>query len=137
MKLHAMTGVRTNVVTAVEATDWRMARLPAVPAPVATTAQNFAHPRGQRRQGVLVQGQPASRGRYWAPLRARSETPTGGVMTSDPPSPSERYLPRGHDVPLLRLQAGHLPANYHQRSNVETTFSMIKAKFGGSLCSKS
>ena len=26
---------------------------------------------------------------------------------------------------------------YHQRSNVETTFSMIKAKFGDSLCSKS
>lgn len=26
--------------------------------------------------------------------------------------------------------------HYHQRSNVETTFSMIKAKFGGSLRSK-
>ena len=28
-------------------------------------------------------------------------------------------------------------AHYHQRSNVETTFSMIKAKFGDSLRSKS
>jgi transposase len=26
--------------------------------------------------------------------------------------------------------------HYHQRSNVETTFSMVKAKFGGSLRSK-
>ena len=26
--------------------------------------------------------------------------------------------------------------HYHKRSNVETAFSMIKAKFGGSLCSK-
>jgi transposase len=28
-------------------------------------------------------------------------------------------------------------AHYHKRSNVETTFSMIKAKFGGSLRPKS
>ena len=28
-------------------------------------------------------------------------------------------------------------AHYHKRSNVETTFSMIKAKFGDSLRSKS
>ena len=28
-------------------------------------------------------------------------------------------------------------AHYHQRSNVETTFSMIKGKFGDSLRSKS
>ncbi len=28
-------------------------------------------------------------------------------------------------------------SRYHQRSNVETTFSMIKAKFGDSLRSKS
>jgi transposase len=28
-------------------------------------------------------------------------------------------------------------SHYHKRSNVETTFSMIKAKFGGSLRSKS
>jgi len=27
--------------------------------------------------------------------------------------------------------------HYHQRSNVETTFSMIKKKFGGALRSKS
>jgi transposase len=27
--------------------------------------------------------------------------------------------------------------HYHKRSNVETTFSMIKAKFGERLCSKS
>ena len=26
--------------------------------------------------------------------------------------------------------------HYHKRSNVETTFSMIKAKFGGSIRSK-
>ena len=27
-------------------------------------------------------------------------------------------------------------AHYHKRSNVETTFSMIKAKFGGAVRSK-
>lgn len=30
----------------------------------------------------------------------------------------------------------HFMASYHKRSNVETTFSMIKAKFGDSLRSK-
>jgi transposase len=32
---------------------------------------------------------------------------------------------------------GAFLAHYHRRSNVETTFHMIKAKFGGSLLSKS
>ena len=29
-----------------------------------------------------------------------------------------------------------LPSHYHKRSNVETVFSMIKAKFGGSVRAK-
>ena len=38
---------------------------------------------------------------------------------------------------LFAYQRDTFLARYHQRSNVETTFSMIKAKFGGSLLSKS
>ncbi|MCU1495571.1 MAG: transposase family protein [Acidimicrobiaceae bacterium] len=38
---------------------------------------------------------------------------------------------------LLSYQRDTFLARYHQRSNVETTFSMIKAKFGDSLRSKS
>jgi len=38
---------------------------------------------------------------------------------------------------LFAYQRDAFLSRYHQRSNVETTFSMIKAKFGGSLRSKS
>ena len=38
---------------------------------------------------------------------------------------------------LFVYQRDTFLARYHQRSNVETTFSMIKAKFGDSLRSKS
>jgi transposase len=38
---------------------------------------------------------------------------------------------------LFSYQRDTFLARYHQRSNVETTFSMITAKFGDSLRSKS
>jgi transposase len=34
------------------------------------------------------------------------------------------------------LRRGEFMQHYHNRSNVETTFSMVKAKFGGSIKSK-
>src|ERR1017187_6115250 len=42
VKLHAMTGVRTNIVTAVEMTDWRGADSPRFAPLLATTAANFS-----------------------------------------------------------------------------------------------
>jgi hypothetical protein len=68
------------------------------------------------------------------------------------------YIPFKGDVPAVQAVAQPLPgvvtawarmyhmfayqrdtflSHYHQRSNVETTFSMIKRKFGDSLRSKS
>ncbi len=38
---------------------------------------------------------------------------------------------------LFAYERDTFRANYHKRSNVETTFSMIKAKFGDALLSKS
>lgn len=37
---------------------------------------------------------------------------------------------------LFMYQREEFSAHYHKRSNVETTFSMIKAKFGGRIRSK-
>jgi hypothetical protein len=39
VKLHAMTGVRTNIVTAVELTDWRGSDATQFPALLATTGR--------------------------------------------------------------------------------------------------
>ena len=36
-------------------------------------------------------------------------------------------------VSLLLLQPRRFMENYHKRTNVETTFTMIKAKFGDAL----
>jgi hypothetical protein len=41
VKLHAMTGVRTNIVTAVELTDWRSNDTNYLRPTLATKAQNF------------------------------------------------------------------------------------------------
>lgn len=37
---------------------------------------------------------------------------------------------------MFMYRSAEFLARYHQRSNVETTFSMIKRKFGGSLRSR-
>lgn len=37
---------------------------------------------------------------------------------------------------LLRSQEGEFLKHYHRRSNVESTFGAIKAKFGGNVRSK-
>src|ERR671924_1861732 len=42
----------------------------------------------------------------------------------------------GENVLLLQLSAGRVSAHYHKRSNVESTFSMIKAKFRDHVRSK-
>ena len=56
--------------------------------------------------------------------------------TLGPPRPSQirrEHLNPANTTHALTSGTSH----YHQRSNVETTFSMIKAKFGDSLRSKS
>jgi transposase len=141
VKLHAMTGVLTNIVTAVELSDWRSHDTNYFRSTLATTAEN----------GFTIRDMTADKA-YTSKANLQAVDDLGGTA----------FIPfRGHKdsgpVPAIHTQA-FIPefstawqkmyalfvyqrdtflSRYHARSNVETTFSMIKAKFGDSLRSKS
>jgi transposase len=136
VKLHAMTGVRTNIVTAVELSGGHSHDTNYFRPLLATTVGNDFVPRDvtadkaysskANHQAVADAGAvayipflgvPAHAG---IPPEARSETSIFYRM---------QYL--------FAYQRDTFLSHYHQRSNVETTFSMIKRKFGDSLRSKS
>jgi len=158
VKLHTMTGVRTNVVTSVEVTDLRGADSPQFAPLVAATTENFtlrdvtadkAYSSRKNLQLVADAG-----GNPFIPFRGMDRggtiTPPGGVVPTGqtPAAIPAVYNPQA-TLPgvgmsawtrmyhLFAYQRDTFLSRYHARSNVETTFSMIKAKFGDSLRSKS
>lgn len=127
VKLHAMTGVTTNVVTAAEVTGWTAADSPYFRPLLATTAEHSTWS-GLSRQGVPEPRQYRRREKFGAmpfiPFKSNSKPGTGD-------SGWERMYHR------FAYERETFLARYHKRSNVETTFSMIKAKFGDSLLARS
>ena len=131
VKAHLMCGVKTNIVTAVEVTETESADAPYLPPFVETTARGF--------EVSEVSGDKA----YVSKKNLRAVQAVGATP----------YIPfRANSVARNRKQK-HDPlwermyhyynfnrseflAHYHKRSNVETTFAMIKAKFGGAVRSK-
>lgn len=129
LKVHVMTGVTTNVVTAVEVTDAYAGDSPQFKPLLLTTAENFLM--------NSVSGDKA----YSAETNLRLVTSnhaqpyipfkTGASLTNPESSALWKQLYRE----FLYNQEWFMQ-HYHQRSNVETTFSMVKSKFGERLRSK-
>jgi transposase len=126
VKAHIMTGVKTNVVTAVEIHDRYAADSPQVLPLLQTTARNFtikevsgdkAYSRRENVEAVCALDA--------FPAIAFKSNATGGVGGA-----FERlfYYYSCHREEFLK--------SYHKRSNVESTFSMVKAKFGDAVRSK-
>lgn len=127
LKLHAMIGTKTNVLTAVQVTGHDMHDAPILPQLVAETAAQF--------NVASVSADKAYSG------HANLETITAVGATP--------YIPfkmnaTGHTKSALWNKLFHyfhmnqdefLP-RYHTRSNVESTFSAMKRKFGDTLRSK-
>jgi transposase len=136
IKLHAMTGVRTNIVTAVEISGWRSHDSNYFRPLLATTAENFT-PRE-----ISADKAYSSKANLAAvdDLGATPYIPFRGAIAAvqgvfpDVPSGTSAFYRMQH---LFAYQRDTFLSHYHKRSNVETTFSMIKAKFGDSLRSKS
>ncbi|HXY42676.1 MAG TPA: transposase [Acidimicrobiales bacterium] len=147
VKLHAMTGVLTNVVTAVEMTGYKGADSPQFPQLVADTAANFtlhdvtADKAYSSRKNLQVVADAG--GNPYIPFRAT----TGPFKAGPDAAAAVTAVPNWKPLPwapawvkmqhLFAYQRDTFLTRYHQRSNVETTFSMIKRKFGDSLRSKS
>ena len=136
-----MTGVRTNIVTAVEICGWRCDDTTYFRPLLATTGENFtyrnvtadkAYSGKENLQAVADGG-----GTPYIPFKA------SGRCTDPRRAGPQRHLPGVGASAWVRMyhlfayQRDTFLSRYHQRSNVETTFSMIKAKFGDSLRSKS
>ena len=126
LKAHLMVGVKTNVVTSVEVTDGNANDSPYLPQLVNATASRF--------QIEEVSGDKA----YISKRNLAAVVAVGAVP----------YIPfkentTGEGPELWRKMYHFYQYNrqtflthYHKRSNVETTFSMIKGKFGGAVRSK-
>lgn len=132
VKTHLMCGVKTHVVTSVEVTPHQSADTLQFPALVAQTAKTFDinevsadKAYSDRRNLHAVQ---AVGGTAYIPFKSNS---TG--MGDHHHNFDGLWNRMWH---FYNFNQGVFMEHYHKRSNVESTFSMIKAKFGSSVKAK-
>jgi transposase len=132
IKTHIMTGVKTNVITAIEATVSESSDIRQLPYLVNETARQFT-----------MQEVSADKG-YSARKSLHAITAVGATpfipfqaQATGLPNTSRKYDALWHYMhAFYNFNRAEFNAHYHKRSNVETTFSMIKAKFGASVRAK-
>jgi transposase len=129
LKIHITTGVKTNVITAVEVTDAHANDSRFFKPLVEATAQNFAMRQVSGDKAYLsgknLQVAVDAHAMPYIPFKVNS---TGGDKKS-----SALFKKMFH---FYSYNSERFMQNYHKRSNVESTFHMIKSKFGDSLRSK-
>lgn len=141
LKAHVMVGVQTNVVTSIEVTTIHGADCPRLPQLLDVTGERFkvrsvaadkAYISHKNLDAIVAAGafplipfkeHHNPKGAYWRG--------TGGGKNSEP---SRALWKRMYDY--YNQNRREFLDSYHQRSNVETTFSMIKAKFGSYVRSR-
>ncbi len=129
VKVHLMCGVKTNIVTSVEITDRFAGDSPQFKPLVDATAENFALRQVSADKAYLSTGNMKAVKDHYAtpyiPFKANSRTNERRHSTL--------WKQMYH---FYSYNQERFMQNYHKRSNVETTFMMIKAKFGDALRSK-
>ena len=126
VKVHLMCCVKTNVVTAIEIGERNASDTKQLPALVATTAEHFAMAEVSADKGY------ASANNIETVKNVGAE-PFIAFRTSDTGWTGGAWA-KAFGYFLYRRE--EFLAHYHKRSNVETTFSMIKRKFGDFVRSK-
>lgn len=143
VKIHLMCGVKTNIVTAVEISDRFAGDSPYFKPLVDATAQNFVMQEVSADKAYLsaanLQTVVDHAAMPYIPFKSNSK-PNWGLGTQQTHDENARWRSK---TTLWRRMYHYYSYNqtwflqqYHKRSNVESTFSMIKAKFGDSLRSK-
>lgn len=126
LKAHAMVGVKTNVVTSIEVTPGDIHDSPQFADLVQRTGQNFKIAEVSADKAYLARSNldavELAGGVPYVPLKLNSQ-----------PKAHEAWQRLWH---LYNYRKAEFLTHYHQRSNVESTFSAIKRKFGGNLRSK-
>lgn len=128
LKIHVICGVKSNIVTSIIVTDGKSSDCPRFPALVKKTAENFRvkevcadkgyHSRDNIDAAFEVGAVP------YIPFKVGS---TGKARGSK--AWRKMFL-------YFQLHREEFMARYHQRSNVESTFSSLKRKFSGKLMFK-
>ena len=126
LKAHAMVGTTTNVVTAVKVTDSNGADSPQLPGLVAATSQRFALAEVSADKAYLGHENLAA-------IEAAGAIPYVPFKSNSQGEGSAAW--RKMWAVFMFKQEEFLAA-YHKRSNVETTFSAVKRKFGHAVRSK-
>lgn len=128
VKVHLVCGVNTNVVTAAEVSGW------------AAHDTNYFQPLFERTSKQFHVDQFSADKAYLSHGNFEMVANAGGMafipFKSNTVQPEEdsTWAKMYH---YFMFRHRDYMEHYHRRSNVETTFSMIKAKFGGALRSKS
>lgn len=124
VKCHLACGVKTNIVSAVIISDGN--DCPQLPALLATTRETFQVKEVCADMGYISEDNlctiVGSDAAAFIPFKSNHTPAKGGL-----------WAKLFH---YFKFKQDEFMARYHQRSNVESTFSMIKAKFGDSVRSK-
>lgn len=126
IKAHLMIGVKTNVVTSIEVTRADSGDSPHLPPLLETTAKRF-------------QVKELSADKAYSSYNNLEVVAKTGAVPYIPFT--SRTTGKGPELwrkmwHFYQFNRSEFLASYHKRSNVETTFSMIKAKFGASVRAK-
>jgi transposase len=127
IKVHLMTGVKTHIVTSVEITGRNSNDSPHLPGLVKQTANNFKVKEVSGDKGY------SSLDNHEA-IASVGATPYIAFKTNTTGAVGGLFEKMFH---FYSYKRDEFLMAYHKRSNVETTFSMIKAKFSGHIRSKS
>jgi transposase len=134
LKAHIMVGTSTNVVTGVEVTDSRVNDARMLPALLDTSAKRFDMQRVSADKGYLSKLNVQAIADHGAePFIALKANTRFGVHKD-----SNGWKPHTWNKMLsyYRYRRDDFLKAYHRRSNVETVFHMVKAKFGSRIRSK-
>lgn len=129
VKVHLMCGVKTNIVTAVEISDRFGGDSPFFKPLVDATAKNFVM------QEVSADKAYLSVANLQTVIDHAAMPYIPFKSNSDPAKKSKNTLWR-RMYHYYSYNQSWFMQQYHKRSNVESTFSMIKAKFGDGLRSR-
>ena len=127
LKAHILTGTQTNIVTAIAITPSNVHDSPVLPQLLDSAAKQFKLVEVSADKAYLSDKNL----RYIEKLEAYPYIPFKKNTTGKGSGMWRRLYA------YFMLHEDTWQAHYHKRSNVETTFSMVKGKFGDSLRSKS
>ncbi len=139
VKVHLMCGVRTNIITAVEIGDKNANDSPMMPELVRVTSETFSM------RDVVADKAYGSIKNYDA-ISEAGATPyipfkdyqryKDPDTVRNPSDKIKKHVLWNKMYYMFKYYEDEFQRHYHKRSNVESTFSMIKAKFGGNVRSK-